>query len=101
MRKIILVFFLIMGGVYNGSFAQSSPPLRFLIGGALELGGDEVATITFTNGQSQKVNAGQGISLGVGAEYAIPNLENWNILGNSSMQIKSFIPACWDAGVFI
>lgn len=75
MRKIIyllLVLFLVQFKVH----AQDNPPLRFLIGGALELGGDEVASVSFTNGQSQRVNAGQGISLGLGAEYAIPNLEN-------------------------
>lgn len=55
--------------------ATAQPATRFLVGGALELGGDRVAEVYFTNGNSQSVNAGQGISLAVGAEYQVPKVE--------------------------
>jgi hypothetical protein len=49
--------------------------LRFLIMSGLELGGDEVAEVYFTNGETQGVKAGQGISLGVGGQYQVPGVE--------------------------
>jgi hypothetical protein len=39
------------------------------LGGALELGGDQVAQVYFTNGEDQSVNAGQGGSILLGLEY--------------------------------
>ena len=50
-------------------------PIRFLVGGALELGGDEVAEVYFTNGNTQSVKAGQGGSIAVGAQLQIPSIE--------------------------
>jgi hypothetical protein len=76
MIKSILAIYFVTGIFICSTYAQGTKPLRFLIAGGLEFGGDEVATVNFTNGQSQNVNAGQGISLGVGAEYAIPGAES-------------------------
>lgn len=52
--------------------AQEAKPIRLLVAGALELGGDEVAEVFFTNGESQSVNAGQGGSLFVGGQFQLP-----------------------------
>jgi hypothetical protein len=60
---------------------KKTPPLRFLVGGALELGGDRVAEVYFTNGNTQSVNAGQGISIAVGAEYQVPKVEKLLLRG--------------------
>ena len=61
------------------SFAQEHTkkvsPVRFLIKGALEMGGDEVAEVYFTNGETQSVKAGQGVSIAVGGEAVIPGIE--------------------------
>jgi hypothetical protein len=43
--------------------------LHFLFEGDLEYGGDRVATVSFTDGSSQDVRAGQGVSLAMGAHY--------------------------------
>jgi len=43
--------------------------LTISLGGALELGGDQVAQVYFTNGEDQSVNAGQGGSILLGLEY--------------------------------
>ena len=48
--------------------AQSRPPVAFVVEGALELGGDDLLKVGFTNGGSQTVKAGQGGTLAVGAE---------------------------------
>ena len=50
-------------------------PVRLLISGALEFGGDEVDKVFFTNGQDQSVKAGQGVSVAVGAEFQFPKVE--------------------------
>jgi hypothetical protein len=97
MKKTILVFFLTLGSFYHSAIAQNNKPLRFLIEGALALGGDEVATVNFTNGQSQRVNAGQGISLGVGGEFTIPNLENFRL--RSTVGIKYVTTAADNAHI--
>lgn len=61
------------------SFAQQNEtmasPVRFLIKGALEMGGDDVAEVYFTNGQTQFVKAGQGVSIAFGGEFGIPRVE--------------------------
>ncbi|MBC5773400.1 hypothetical protein H8S95_04935 [Pontibacter sp. KCTC 32443] len=50
-------------------------PVRLLIGGAFEFGGDEVGKVIFTNGDDQSINAGQGVSVAVGAEFQFRKLE--------------------------
>lgn len=63
------------------SFAQEPvkkpSAVRFLITGGLELGGDEVAEIYFTNGNTQSVKAGQGGSIAVGAQLQVPSIEKF------------------------
>ena len=54
---------------------SSYKPVRFLIGAGLEMGGDDVAEVYFTNGNSQSVKAGQGGSLAAGAEFQFPAIE--------------------------
>lgn len=50
-------------------------PVRFLLGGALEFGGDDVAEVFFTNGDSQSVTAGQGGTIYIGADFLMPKTE--------------------------
>ncbi|PPE73772.1 hypothetical protein C3942_10185 [Solimonas fluminis] len=38
----------------------------FVLGGSLEFGGDDVATVLFTNGEEQDVKAGQGLGVDAG-----------------------------------
>ena len=54
---------------------EKQSPIKFLAGGALELGGDKVAEVYFTNGDVQSVNAGQGISIAVGGQLQMPGIE--------------------------
>lgn len=79
MKKLTPLFiFLFLASTSYSTFAQSiqvKPPVRFLVGFAAEFGGDEVAEIEFTDGETQSVYAGQGISGAVGAEIQIPNVK--------------------------
>lgn len=75
MRKIYCLLAVFLAFQFYAQ-AQSTSPLRFLLEGAIGFGGDDVATVFFTNGSSQRVNAGQGIAIGVGGELAIPGVES-------------------------
>jgi hypothetical protein len=83
-RSVALLAFLAIIPFSKG-FAQEvekkAPPVRFLVGGALELGGDRVAEVYFTNGNTQSVNAGQGISIAVGGEFQVPKMEKLLLRG--------------------
>lgn len=83
--KIAFFSLAIFTCLINSSIAQeakSTPKLRLLINGGLELGGDAVATVGFTSGDSQKVNAGQGISVGVGGELSMLKNEQFRLRGS-------------------
>lgn len=60
--------------------AQTSP-WSFVLGTNLELGGDRVAEIYFTNGNTQSVRAGQGGHFYVGGQYRFPSAEKFGIRG--------------------
>lgn len=74
MKKMFLLFVLLTFVSSNmlAQEAEKKLPVRFLIGGALEFGGDEVAKIYFTNGEDQSVRAGQGGSVFVGGQFQLP-----------------------------
>ena len=80
---LVLVFpvFLRAQDVQAPPAEKTNSPLKFLINCALEIGGDEVAEIYFTNGNTQSVNAGQGISLGLGGQLQIPKVEKLLLRG--------------------
>jgi hypothetical protein len=52
-------------------------PVRLLVSGAFEFGGDEVAKVLFTNGEDQSVKAGQGVTVMVGAQIELPKVEKF------------------------
>ncbi|MBX2914427.1 MAG: hypothetical protein KF856_04035 [Cyclobacteriaceae bacterium] len=67
------------------TFAQTESnyrPVRFLISGALEFGGDELQRVLFTNGDTQSVNAGQGGSIAIGAQIQFPKADKFLIRGS-------------------
>ena len=81
-----LLFFLVLclQFLVSDVSAQETPaapklPNRaaFLIGGALELGGEAVAVVSFQDGSTQKVNAGQGGSFFVGGEWLLDREKRW------------------------
>jgi hypothetical protein len=104
MKQLFFISFL-LGLIFPGStsMAQSSnsvmitvdpvrtenPPVKraaFLLGGALELGGDAVAVVDFQDGSKQKVNAGQGGTFFAGGEWTLGKDDKWGI--RATMGIK-------------
>lgn len=72
--SLSLIFFL-SSFCLSAQNSDNNLPLRFLFEGALEFGGEPVAEVLFTNGDTQSVNAGQGGSIRVGGEFSVPKLE--------------------------
>jgi len=97
---IKIALFFLSTSLLNPSFGQetkSTPTLQLLINGALELGGDPVAKVGFTNGDSQNVNAGQGLSLGVGGELSM--LKNQQLRLRGTLGIKYVTTAADNAHI--
>lgn len=79
MRSILKIASLALaGGLVAGPAQAQQPPqapqpqpgkFGFVLGGALEFGGDDVATVLFTNGDTQDVKAGQGLGVDAGVYY--------------------------------
>lgn len=62
------------------AFAQEAKKptrLKLLLEGGLELGGDRIAEIYFTNGNTQSVRSGQGLVLGAGGELTFGGLQKF------------------------
>jgi hypothetical protein len=81
--RFVFTFFLAVSLVT--AFAQTESnyrPVRFLISGALEFGGDELQRVLFTNGETQSVNAGQGGSIAIGAQIQFPKTDKLLIRGS-------------------
>jgi hypothetical protein len=83
MKKLLLLPVLFLAAL-STSFAQTKEdsmavktykPVRFLLAGAFEFGGDKVAEVQFTNGESQSIPAGQGVSIHAGGQFEFPNLD--------------------------
>jgi hypothetical protein len=77
--KTLTLFACFLFMSYTSLLAQDgkakTKPVKFLIVGALELGGDDVAEIYYTNGEKEGMPAGQGGSIGVGVQFKVPGAE--------------------------
>jgi len=73
-KSIALGLLVFTIGALQAQEENVSQPFGFLIEGALEFGGDEIAEVFFQNGEDQSVNAGQGGSIAVGGQYALDKL---------------------------
>ena len=92
MRKITLISFLTVLSVLSVELysqdvltisEKPTPPVTVkpLLGAALELGGESVAKIAFTNGDTQDMPAGQGGSIFAGIETSFASVKNLRIRG--------------------
>jgi len=120
MKKLVLgaVLMLMINGVCsarshdgeNEDFRDHSPEsssssgLGFVASGAFEFGGDDVAVVSYTDGSTQTVKAGQGVTLSVGGHYRFdsPSLDISATVGykyvttkasNANIYIGRVVPA--------
>lgn len=74
--SIIILLFAVSIQVSQGQeMEKRSSPVRLVIGAGFELGGDKVAEVYFTNGNTQSVRAGQGGSIVLGGQLHFPGVE--------------------------
>ena len=78
MNKIILITTI---SVFCFSANLEGQQLKLLLGGGLELGGDEVYELFFTNGDSSKGRAGQGGFIEAGGLYQLKSVPDLHFRG--------------------
>ncbi|GGC16513.1 outer membrane beta-barrel protein [Pseudoduganella buxea] len=74
MKKIVFAFSTLLAtmvAAHAQTPATAAAPVRFLAGAGFSGGGDELATASYTNGDSQDIRAGKGLYLTAGAEYRV------------------------------
>lgn len=78
-QPIIVLLFIV--SAISASAQEKKSPLSGVIGANFEFGGDRVAEIYFTNGNTQSVRAGQGGHFYAGAEYRFPQAQRLALRG--------------------
>lgn len=81
-KLLMLVFSLCIFNISaqeNLETTKSPLKLKFLVGGALEFGGDSVAEIYFEDNSNQSVKAGQGASVFAGGELFFTESEKYSL----------------------
>lgn len=67
MKKIIIALLFV-----NSLFSQvKEGKTRFLITGSIEFGGDDLAYLYYEDGHTQSINAGQGGTISIGADFEL------------------------------
>lgn len=84
MKSLFLAFLLLTAGiaVQGQTKSNNQKPLRFLLGAALEFGGDNLAEVYFTDGSTQTMNAGQGGTLFAGGQLRLTKNEKLFLRGS-------------------
>lgn len=77
MKYIYLTISIITLFFATSSYAQdgdSGTPVRLLLEGGIEFGGDELFSVLFTTGDEQTIRAGQGGYIAAGAQFDVPSV---------------------------
>lgn len=67
--------------------AQTASPVRFMVGAGLSVGGDNLATVEFTDGHSEDLRAGGLLYLTAGADYRIS--ESFSLQGTINYHVNN------------
>lgn len=62
--------------IYGQETAIKPVNAKFLIEGGIEYGGDEILEVYFTNGEQQKMRAGQGGYVAIGGQFQFASVKN-------------------------
>jgi hypothetical protein len=83
MKRFILIMLLSPAVLLHAQTkSNSQKPVRFLLGAALEFGGDNLAEVYFTDGSTQTMNAGQGGTLFAGGQLRLTKNEKLFLRGS-------------------
>jgi hypothetical protein len=74
----VFLFFIFLGvsPLFSQAAAKSSP-VKLLVGGAFELGGDRAGWVTTEDGGTQVIRGAQGVSVVTGAQLRLPALDRF------------------------
>ncbi len=72
MKKLLALAFLLLGTAAHA--ADNERPFKFTAGLGVTGGGSKLATVQYTNGESQNINAGSGVVFYFGGETRIGTL---------------------------
>ncbi|TAD86400.1 MAG: hypothetical protein EAY75_08410 [Bacteroidetes bacterium] len=100
MRKLVFVLAISLLLSKSGVFAQQSEPTvraKFLMEAGVEFGGDEILKVFFTNGEDQKMRAGQGGYIGVGTEVQFSQVKQ--LMLRASVGLKYTTTAADNANI--
>lgn len=82
-KFLTLASVLAWGTAFNIVHAEepvsTGPKLGFVLGIDGEFGGDDVATVSFTDGSTQDVEAGQGLTLATGGYFKPDEASPWSV----------------------
>jgi opacity protein-like surface antigen len=110
MKKFVCAAALAAALMSVSSFTQAAEPVKrggFLAQMDLDFGGDDIATLAFTNGDTQNVKAGQGLGLGIGGWFrpveSVPfELQGilgykvvWTAADNADIKMTRTTRRCW------
>jgi hypothetical protein len=81
--------------------AQTTPTagVRFLIEGALEMGGDRLVELQFTDGTSQTLSAGQGGTIGAGIVWRPTAMPRASVVATAGFKFVSNASENADIGI--
>lgn len=81
--------------------AQAAPTagVRFLIEGAVEMGGDRVVELTFTDGSTQTLTAGQGGTIGAGVVWRPTRMPRASLLATAGFKFVANASENADIGI--
>lgn len=83
MKRVILILLLSPAFIINAQTkSNNSKSLRFLLGAALEFGGDNIAEVYFIDGSTQTLNSGQGGTLFAGGQLRLTKSEKLFLRGS-------------------
>ena len=71
MKKIFIGAMLAFGASLGAQAADTTAPVKFLLGGGLTFGGDTLATVQYTNGDSEDIKGGGLVMLYGGTEIRL------------------------------
>jgi hypothetical protein len=86
MKKFAFAFASLLA-LAGATQAQTASPLRYMVGAGLSVGGDNLATVEFTDGHSEDLKAGGLLYLTAGADYRIN--ENFSLQGTINFHVNN------------
>jgi hypothetical protein len=97
MKKLLLPT--VCAGFLMAAQSAMADGLGFQLEGALEAGGDDVATVFFTNGDTQNVTTGDGGTLAVGGHYRVNKASPWDTVGTVGYKFVTTAASNVDIGI--